>query len=269
MTQQPTAWLGAFLCLGFLGAAPPTDVPKTSGEAAPSAKKPAASPARKPAAARKVPTANGVSGAAAAFMASHNLTPWWQELNRNQPESHGFVGADYYRLDVVLLSVQRDAQLVNVYHVRGKQRFKGRISAFAGRFTLDEVAEKTLTRTRNNVRETQTIATAFTGRFRFQLAPASRGVLVGDVTVDLRPQPFPAGDPRPTGFTFDGEWHQPDGQYRPVAWSDDVFSLGKALLGDFEIGSRSPDINPRYYHAGWDTYWENDEWWTAARGRRR
>lgn len=261
MNYHLASVLLAGLCFGFTNKTP---------EPATATKRVTSAPGTaKPAAPRKVLTANDVTGRAAAFFARHNMNTWWRDQLISRPETHGFLGGDFYRIDVVFHSVRRDAQLVNVYHVRGKQRYKGEITAFSGTFTLNNLEKQTLEAGRDYVKENKAIVTAATGQYRFQLQPASRGVLTGDVVVQMAPSPYPLGPLGPCGFTFDGEWRRPSGQYKGMMWSDNLFALGNSVLGDFEVGERGSTINRKYLSKGWDTYWENEEWWTTPVARRK
>jgi hypothetical protein len=51
---------------------------------------------------------------------------------------------------------------------------------------------------------------------------------------------------------------------KPVIWSRDLFRIGNGILKDFSYGERDVEINPKYRHLGWDTFWSGDEWWTDA-----
>ncbi|UOQ71238.1 hypothetical protein [Hymenobacter cellulosilyticus] len=40
--------------------------------------------------------------------------------------------------------------------------------------------------------------------------------------------------------------------------------MADELLGDFNVGGRIVEVNPKYARYGWNEYYENEEWWTTA-----
>jgi hypothetical protein len=40
-----------------------------------------------------------------------------------------------------------------------------------------------------------------------------------------------------------------------------IFYFQQDIFRDFIIGERDMDFNPKYAKLGWNSYWENEEWW--------
>ena len=51
---------------------------------------------------------------------------------------------------------------------------------------------------------------------------------------------------------------------KPFIIADDFFAVANGIIKDFSYGEREVEINPKYRSLGWETLWENDEWWHEA-----
>ena len=64
------------------------------------------------------------------------------------------------------------------------------------------------------------------------------------------------------GVLFKGNWTNPETrQQKPVLWVQNIFYYQQDIFREFTVGERDPDFNPKYAKLGWDTYWQNEEWW--------
>ncbi|WP_400190583.1 hypothetical protein [Hymenobacter sp. B81] len=212
-----------------------------------------------------------------ALLRDYDLSPLWQTPVENGRSLDGFFGADHYRLELVLLAVRKDSLRPELYHIQGKNRFKKRITPFAGTLTLHQLQDLPLER-----EEAGEDARAYTATGTFELREnpgrAGAGRFAGTVATDFRLQPSAQGglqlwygtgtDHSPTqgsGFKFEGQWTAyQGGAGKPCVWADQFLVIGSSVLKDFVVGERDVNINPRYAKLGWDTYWENDEWWATA-----
>jgi hypothetical protein len=41
------------------------------------------------------------------------------------------------------------------------------------------------------------------------------------------------------------------------------------VMKRFDIGERGSHINPKYARVGWNSFWENKEWWADGQVARR
>ncbi|WP_400190584.1 hypothetical protein [Hymenobacter sp. B81] len=263
------------LVIGLLATvSAPDSEPRTTTAPKPvaAAKKPATKAAARPAA---------VSAAAARtqrFLQRVNLAP----LLRFNPASgtagvmNGFYSYDYWRLEVVLTAVQRDAKNPGLYHVRGKSRRHRKVTPLSGTIRFTEVALLPRPSASDLPYQPWQPATV-SGSFTLQETGGRRGTFSGDIDVDVAPDPerkvrvwccAADNETRGGGILFEGQWRL-GAERVPVIWKDDIFSLARNILTDFEIGSRDVEINRKYSRRGWDTYWENEEWWAERPVARR
>lgn len=260
---------------GFLAAAS-TAIPVPTGGEQPTAVKPAAKATPKPGAAVKPQPKTAPSPAASkaqAFFRRVNLAPLlrFNPAEGSSAVMNGFYSYEYWRLEFVLLSVKRDAKQPNVYHVRGKSRLKRRVTPFSGTITLTGYAALPKPNLYDLPYQPWRPATV-SGTFAFRETSGRRGVFSGQVDMDVAPDRdrqvrswccSPDNETRGGGILFEGQWRSGKEQV-PVIWKDDLFGLARQILTDFEIGSRDVEINHKYARKGWDTYWENEEWWAES-----
>ncbi|RSK45058.1 hypothetical protein [Hymenobacter rigui] len=97
------------------------------------------------------------------------------------------------------------------------------------------------------------------------------GVFNGEVLIDFSVdergnlKPFSRNIKQNTrgGYVlFKGTWMNAESrQQKPVLWVQNIFDYQQDIFRDFIIGERDIDFNPKYAKLGWDTYWQNEEWW--------
>ncbi|KAA9327513.1 hypothetical protein F0P96_16150 [Hymenobacter busanensis] len=249
----------------------------------------ASAPAAEPAAAGRVSAspapAEAVSAAPSAeskvsenavrFARQYNLATIWQPGadEHSDVSKNGFFGADYYRIEMALLRVERDPQRPELLRVSGKNRFKQRITPFSGTITVEQVQPLKFKGTFPDSVHNYTL----TGRFVFdenpQVAGAGQfsGTVRAEFEVDAHGQATALSyvesdiDARESfGYEFKGQWRGANGRQKPVLWADNFYYLAHEVLSDFDIGEREINISPKYVKRGWDRFWENDEWWAEA-----
>lgn len=211
-----------------------------------------------------------------ALLREQNLATLWQQDIENSRALDGFFGKDHYRIELALLSVEKDAAQPHVYHIKGKNRFKKRITPFEGTLTLTKVEELAVPQDDH--------PEDFQGNFysaigtlvlREEVSMKGSGVFEGRLATDFAlqtgPDPIltlwygPGTEQSPTmgsGFKFDGRWTDYlKNEVKPVVWADNFLAVATDVLKDFVVGERDVTINPKYAKAGWNNYWDNDEWW--------
>lgn len=191
---------------------------------------------------------------------------------------NGFFGPSHRRIEVIFTEVQRDANQPTRYYLRGKNRYKGIITPFAGTFTITQLADQphfTKQELAEGYDREVNQASLYTAVgycvLREDSTYKNSGVFRGQLALDWWVNPD--GELRQSsrtsrtltqngGIKFDGQW-LPYGQAtaKSVVWVEDIFAYGPHILNNFAIGERDPDFNPKYAKLGWNTYWTNDEWW--------
>lgn len=48
-----------------------------------------------------------------------------------------------------------------------------------------------------------------------------------------------------------------------MSWANYYGVIVPSVLQEMGLGSRSDEVNPRLARYGWNTLWENDEWWAT------
>ncbi|MBO2011659.1 hypothetical protein [Hymenobacter negativus] len=202
---------------------------------------------------------------------------------------NGFFGSSHYRIEMVLTEVRRDSVHPTVYYLRGKDRYQGVITPFAGTVTLTHLFSQPRYSARQiaeakaefgeelrNEADMYSVLGDFelredktrrgSGTFRGRLAIDWSLEKDGSVELSMR-----NGQAASQGgeIKYEGRWTSAaTHRTRPVVWVEDLLSYVEAqhVLDEFNIGDREVVINPRYAHLGWNTYWENDEWWADSAG---
>lgn len=208
-------------------------------------------------------------------------------LIAKEPDDHevlnGFYGADHYRIEFALLEVRRDPANPAHYFVKGKNRFKKSITPFEGDILLTQLmnqppAEVPKGETGKGLKDfyrqlNQENAYSVLGTFtlREDAAYKGAGVFKGEVLIDFSVSE--EGDirlfsrnadknTRGGGVLFEGTWENPEThQQKPVLLVQNIFEYQQDIFRDFVVGERDRDFNPKYAKLGWDTYWQNEEWW--------
>ena len=239
-----------------------------------------------------------------AFLRDYDLSELWQGdvQHRPSPALEGFFGPDHYRLTMVITEAHRDARSPATYLVRGKCRYRKNIRVFTGTLTIRQLANaepyyspqdnsfdlpaSTDTgaagaQAWQNRYEAKLSQTAFyTLRAQVQLVEAlteNSGVFEGEANLNFYVLPSrkvgfagaPAlteADPtRGTSLLLRGARRNvTTHQVKQFVVADDVFAAAPDVYKDFGVGERGQNINPKYKKLGWDTYWQNDEWWADA-----
>jgi len=204
-----------------------------------------------------------------------------------EPDDHevmnGFYGIDHYRIEFAMLEVRQDPANPAHYFVKGKNRFKKAVTPFEGDILFTqlanqppaEVARQAMDKaTKEYYQElNQRNAYSVLGNFtlREDASYKNAGVFRGEVLIDFSvpdegiAELFtrnPKKNARGGGILFEGTWENPEThQQKPVLWVQNIFYYQQDIFREFMVGERDPDFNPKYAKLGWDTYWQNEEWW--------
>jgi hypothetical protein len=212
------------------------------------------------------------------LLTQHDLAGLWAIQKRASAAVYnGFYGPDHYRIEMYFASVTRDSLRPDQLHITGKSRYKKNITPFSGTVTIDSVAALHVIQKPGDPEvqagtERRYLAVGhFTLREDSLAAGAGQfaGKLMMDFNVDqeggLSLDYFLKTPTRHGGFVFEGEWRSyQTGNPKPVLWADSFFAVANNVLKDFDLGEREVDINPKYRHLGWDTFWTDEEWWNEA-----
>lgn len=206
----------------------------------------------------------------------------------------GFFGASPQRLSLAILKATRDSLQPSCYHIVGKARYKQQITRFEGEMQFIRVAdyydqglllsqggdefEQDTTSEDGHITNARAYSAAATFRLTSP-APATQ-VLTGQILLDFwvmsdgtvgemhSPAEGIVLEKAPTkgsGLLLKGAWHDAAANsQKPFLASRDIFLLSPGIIGDFGIGDRGAEVNPKYAKYGWNTYWENDEWWADS-----
>lgn len=215
-----------------------------------------------------------------AFFANHNLSALLFDSTLEGGYANrfdGFYGNDFYRIEFFYSDVHQDSLQPNVYHVKGKNRFKKNITIFEGTLTFRKLAtfkdpnlnEEHYSHDEFELKETYTTEAIF--EFRENQSAKGSGIFSGRMLMDFFERKngnielwyfSPNAPAQASGFKFEGNWvNYKKTLTKPVVWAKDLFMFANNILTDFSIGEREVEINKKYRHLGWDNYWENDEWW--------
>ncbi|MFD2720573.1 hypothetical protein ACFST9_17765 [Hymenobacter monticola] len=218
---------------------------------------------------------------------SSNLASLLQTVHKTEAFAQdGFFGPDHYHIEFAFTEVRRDPARPTVYYLRGKDRYKGIITPFAGTFTVEQFGEQPYFSAREiaamakqggvianfpgyysaigtfELREDSTRRGA--GTFRGRLAVDWYKEKDGSLTLNCRGVTGPSQGGL---IKYEGTWtNATTRRTYPVVWAQDIFAYNAVqnVLKEFNIGEREVEINPEYAKLGWSNYWENKEWWTDA-----
>ena len=213
---------------------------------------------------------------AIAFLTSNNLDTLF---NSAYPEN-GFYGEDRYRIEYLFESSKRDEHDPTLYHIKGRNRYKKTITPFSGTIRITQLSEFTdpnLDTAEVNGMNIRNLYAA-QGEFEFKedSIAKSSGIFKGTLKMEFNTRT----DAYPTelwfysknlpsgggGYRMDGTWASYTNKtlVKPVILGRDLFRFANDILKDFSYGEREIEINPKYRSLGWESFWENDEWWHEA-----
>lgn len=221
-----------------------------------------------------------------ALARQHNLATLWQGNNderKDNPALEGFFGLDHYRFAFVFNEVRRDARHPELFHVRGKCRYRKNIRPFTGTLTLRTIKE--LPDSAFQQVKADDLGTAagsvqtYTAKAQLQLREEEQensGLFEGEAVLDF----YVTADHRigyvtslvdgvdetnPTrggGVLLRGKRRNlTTGQVKSFVVAASAMSAAPDIYQDFGIGDRGDEINPKYAKLGWNELWANEEWW--------
>lgn len=193
----------------------------------------------------------------------------------------GFLGTDHYSISMVFDHVQRDAREPQLFHVRGRDRFRKVITPFVGTLRIQHIADFDscyIHKYGGDSIHAYTASAVFALHQDKQRGGA--GVFSGAAFLDffvtndgycgLPEKPIEGiivnGTPtKGSNRLFRGIWtNSRTGQTKPLLVANDLFIISPEIYADFGVGDRGTQINPKYAKQGWFDYWENDEWWADS-----
>ena len=211
-----------------------------------------------------------------ALLARARLGRLWQHQARAGADDvlNGCFGSDGRRIEFVFLSVQTDAHTAGRYLVAGKFRCYGDVTPFRGSIEVQQVQRLPAELTAYNLERGETAPVyCATGVFALQATSAHGlgGRFDGRLGIDFtlaangraKLVPYTTNPAtRNGGLLFDGNWRDgAAGDPVAVVWKQGM-AVAQQVLTRFRIGDRDAHLNPRYARVGWNSYWQNDEWWT-------
>lgn len=199
---------------------------------------------------------------------------------------NGFFGPDHYRIEVVFTRVKRDSVQPTVYHLQGQYRYKSVITPFAGSLTITQLVDQLpysaarIAMAKKDGYELQNDPNLYSvlGAFELREEAIHRGgsIFSGQFAMDWKIDdngllaqgsrdnegPTQGGGVKFESIRTNEATHRTDS----TVWVDNIFAYAgvRHVLQDFLIGERDPDFNPKYAKLGWNSYWENDEWWADS-----
>jgi hypothetical protein len=193
---------------------------------------------------------------------------------------NGFYGEDHYRIEYLFESAKRDEKDPTIIHVKGRNRYKKTITPFAGTIKITQLSEFTDPNLDTTEIGDMTGSVMYAAQGEFELKEAvvgqSSGVFKGTMKLEFRTRTdgygpelwfysknLPSGG---GGYRMDGTWtsYTKKDMVKPVILAHDLFRFANDILKDFSYGEREIEINPKYRNLGWESFWENDEWWNEA-----
>ncbi len=217
---------------------------------------------------------------ASTFFQNHDLSSLMYFADAEDGHANrfdGFYGNDHYRIEFYFSEIKQDSLQPNVYHISGKNRFKKNVTPFEGTITFNQLAsfkDPNLNEEHYEHDEFE-LKEAYTAEAAFELkenpSVKGSGIFSGKMFIDFFERKdgnielwyFSSNAPaQASGFKFEGSWsNYKNTLTKPVVWARDLFAFSNNILTDFSIGEREVEINKKYRHLGWETYWENEEWW--------
>jgi hypothetical protein len=190
---------------------------------------------------------------------------------------NGFYGEDRYRIEYLFESAKRDDKDPTLIHVKGRNRYKKTITPFAGTIRITQISEFTDPNLDTSEVSGMHVRALYAAQGEFELKEDAIGNTSGVFKGKLKMEFFTRDDEYPTdlwfyseqlpsgggGYRMDGTWtsYTNPSLVKPVIMGHDFFRIANGILKDFSMGEREVEINEKYRSLGWETYWENDEWW--------
>ncbi|GAA4050333.1 hypothetical protein GCM10022409_41400 [Hymenobacter glaciei] len=247
----------------------------------------ATTPAKATASVSEVAPLETLPPALQALVRKHDLTPLLQTVKGDEDHSqNGFFGPEHRRIDFVFTHVQRDITNPNVYHLQGQDRYKGVVTPFEGTFTVSHFGQaprfsaERLARYRkySAAQKDPPLVNLTEGGFALYEDSTRRGagVFRGKVSIAWRVDnerglefdyQTEVMSSEGGGLKYEGTWtNSKTHRSYPVVWVEDIYFYNSRqnVLADFNVGERSPEVNPKYARLGWNKYWENEEWWAKT-----
>lgn len=221
-----------------------------------------------------------------ALVRQHNLAPLWQgdaDERKENPVLEGFFGPDHYRFAFVFNEVRRDARQPELFHVRGKCRYRKNIRPFTGTLTLRTIVALPDTNFQQMREADLGIAAGsvktYTAKARLQLREEKQensGLFEGEALLDFSVTTDhhlgyvtsvsggleTINPTRGSGVLLRGKRRNVStGEVKSFVVAASALSASPDIYQDFVIGDRGDEINPRYAKLGWNNLWANEEWW--------
>jgi hypothetical protein len=232
----------------------------------------------------------------ARFFQQHNLTSTLQTATGSKGDYalNGFRGKVKYRTEVVVQQVRQDSHNPAVYYLAGLSRTRWQITPFQGQVTLETLSREPLPTEADQayVKEWSMSVLSIGSVRNPDNEPVARYAVGGRVTLQERGEkgisqiftgtlvaelaltkggkivlnnPFLHGPSQGGGLKYEGSWVPSRGsRVQPAVWVSSIIGYSPNIFGDLTIGEREFDFNPKYAKLGWNTYWENDEWWADS-----
>ena len=214
---------------------------------------------------------------AMAFLTANNF----DSLFIKDYPNNGFYGADHYRIEFLFTACVRDEKDPTLYHISGKNRHKKEITPFSGTFRITQLSEFTDPNLDTAEVNSMEVLKMYAAQGEFELKEDSTakysGVFKGKMKFELGTYKNPEYKPSfwyfskqlPSGgggYTMEGTWtsYTKKDMVKPFIIADDFFAIANGIIKDFSYGEREVEINEKYRSLGWETLWENDEWWHDA-----
>ncbi len=190
---------------------------------------------------------------AAAFAKKYDLTTFFS--NSNSLKTFGFIGFDMERIKVKVISVTKDANQTDLYHISALTNVSNNISPLKGTLKLDEVYE---------FKEPISKHGLVVCKFKAELNGSGTGEHIGKfngdyylvlskVVEDVRfPKVIPLFN---KNHTFCGSWKSNTKDITfPVLWGEDwlIEELSEFLYGITKV----PEVNDDELEKKWHTYYE-------------
>ncbi|WP_457071431.1 hypothetical protein [Hymenobacter sp. UYAg731] len=236
------------------------------------------------------------------LLREYDLAKLWKgdtKERKDNPTLQGFFGPEHYRFALAITEAHRDPRHPEVYHVRGKCRYRKNVRPFTGIITVRQISDAEVYYLPNDgsfypahddlmpgdtaqaiydraVSKAQFYSLRAQLQIQEEIAENS-GVFEGEVALNFYTAPGQhigyAGAPaltenepaRGSAMLMRGaRRNQSTRQIKRFVVADDVFAAAPDVLKDFGIGDRGGEINPKYAKLGWNELWENDEWWADS-----
>ena len=231
-----------------------------------------------------------------AVLRAHDLSALWGNKEASEglypnPTLNGFFGADHYHFAMVFNEVTCDPTNPARYFVRGKcNYYKSRnVRPFTGTLTVRQLNDLNYPGfLRQHAQQYADAADTlegrlYTARAQLQLRETPQpnsGILEGEVLLDFYVLHSHSPD---YVYVFNHEGYDDQlptrggkllvrgnrlnvttGQLKPFLVGPELGAVAPHIFKDFMFDERMGHINPKYDKLGWNTYWENDEWWADS-----